>query len=465
MDITRAHRGLADVVRRRLDGSVLTRGQPGYDEARSPFFSHRRGEPVVVVRPAHAADVAATVELAQQTGLPLAVRSGGHSSHSTGDGILLDLGSLTRIDLDADAGTLWADAGLTAGEVSRRLSPHGLAVGFGDTASVGVGGISLGGGIGFLSRLTGLTVDNVLAAEVVTADGEIRVARADHEPDLFWAIRGGGGNFGVVTRFRYRAARLPDVYGGLLVLPARRDTIAGLVAAAEAADERVTAILNVMGAPPLPLLPAHVHGSLVVAARICFAGDPGEGETALRPFREIATPVADLLQPLPYAAMLEDAPDRGQRPAIRTMFVERVGEEVAGTVLDHLSRASSWLRLVQIRVLGGAVGRVAADATAFAHRSSRILVNLVHGAETGEAAATGWVQGLRDALEQDDAGAYVNFLGPDEDHRVAAAYPGATLQRLRGIKATLDPDNVFRSNVNIPPAAHDAAGGPPRDRF
>jgi FAD/FMN-containing dehydrogenase len=203
---TRTRQDLVGTVRSLIDGSVLTAGDPGYETARTPFFSHRIGTPVAVVRPRHAVDVATTVRVASRTGTSLFVRSGGHSWHSTGDGILLDLGTLNGLDLDLATGTAWAEAGLTAGAVSRALAPHDMAVGFGDTGSVGIGGISIGGGIGFLSRLYGLTVDNVLAAEIVTADGRVRVVDADHEPDLFWAIRGGGGNFGIVTRFRYRLA-------------------------------------------------------------------------------------------------------------------------------------------------------------------------------------------------------------------------------------------------------------------
>jgi FAD/FMN-containing dehydrogenase len=466
MSIIETHRDLADLLRTRVQGAVLTAGDPGYDESRTPFFTHRVGTPAAVVRPRQAGDVAATVDIARETGVPLQVRSGGHSWHSTGEGVLLDLGSLTGLALDPSggvsaprgpsSGTVWAGSGLTAGELSEALSPHDLAVGFGDTATVGLGGISLGGGIGFLARRLGLTIDHVLAAEIVTADGRIRLIDARHEPELFWAIRGGGGNFGVVTRFRYRVTELPEVFGGWLVLPASAATLAGLVEICAGADERLTVIANVMGAPPLPGLPPDSVGSPVIAARVCWAGD--NGQRAVRPLRRIATPLVDLLGPVPYAALLEEAPDRGQRPAIRTMFLERFDQAVAGSVMDALVAADGVLRVVQIRVLGGAVARIPADGTAYAHRGAPVLVNLVHGSAGADVlTATRWVDELARALDQGYAGAYVNFLGPDQSDRVDAAYPQPTLARLRTIKAAYDPENLFRGNVNITPAGHGAS--------
>jgi FAD binding domain/Berberine and berberine like len=441
----------ADALRSHINGIVLTSGDAGYDAARTPFFSHRIGHPTAVVRPKHAADVAAVIDMANRTGTALFVRSGGHSWYSTGDGVLLDLGSLTDLELDLSSGTALAETGLTANDVTQMLASHGLAVGFGDTGSVGIGGITLGGGIGFLSRLHGMTIDHVLAAEIVTANGQFRTIDAEHEPDLFWAILGGGGNFGVVTRFQYGVVRVPEIYGGLLVLPATVRTISELAAACVEADERLTVIANIMLAPPMPFLPPHIAGTLVVLARVCCAGPAGAD--AVRSLRELTTPIADLLQPMPYGALFaEEAPDRGQRPAIKTMFIDHLDAGVAANMLDHLRRASSWLRLVQFRVLGGAISRVPADATAYAHRNSKILVNMVHGAEADAAAANRWTREVARDLYQGDGGAYVNFLGPDDTHQVESAYPGQTLKKLRRIKAAYDPTNLFRNNVNIIPA-------------
>jgi FAD/FMN-containing dehydrogenase len=382
-------------------------GQEGYDEARTPHFRVRIGNPVAVVRPKHVDDVAAVVDAARRSGLPLFVRSGAHhgAAHSTGDGLLLDLRSLNDIDIDAAGRTAWADTGLTAGEVAWALAPHGLAVGFGDTGTVGIGGLTLGGGIGFLSRRYGMTIDNVTAAEIVTADGRVHMIDHEHEPDLFWAIRGGGGNFGVVTRFRYRLAAVTQVYGGPLILPATPATIARLASAS--ADDALTVIANVMPAPPMPFIPPAV----------------------------------------------EEAPSKGLVVAVRNMFLDHLDESDGATMLEHLSRTDSWLRLVQFRVLGGAISRVAPDETAYAHRRSAIMVNIVRAVENDESAARRWTVELAEALYQGDDGTYINFFGPADAHRIRAAYPGKTLARLQRIKATYDPTNLFSNNDNITPVA------------
>ena len=454
---TKTSEALLEALRTHIDGQVLTAGDAGYDAARTPHFPARVGTPVAVVRPKHSGDVAATVDIARRERCPLFVRNGGHSaaSHSTGDGILLDLSSLTGIEIDVPGRTAWAETGLTTGAVARALAPHGLAIGFGDTGSVGIGGITLGGGIGFLSRLHGMTIDNVLAAEIVTADGRLRIVDDQHEPDLFWAIRGGGGNFGVVTRFRFRLAEVPQVYGGPLILPATPATIAGLADACVDAGDALSVIANVMPAPPMPNIPEAVHGQTVILALVCYAGEPEAAEEALTPLRRIAEPALDLLQPMPYAALFEqEAPSKGQAVAVRNIFVDRVDEQVGATILEHLSRSDAWLRSVQFRVLGGAIDRVPADQTAYAHRGAPVMVNVVHGVEGGnEAAAREWVERLAGALHQGIDGSYVNFFGPGDADRIQAAYPGETLSRLRRIKAEYDPANMFRHNENIRPGA------------
>jgi FAD/FMN-containing dehydrogenase len=221
------------------------------------------------------------VSLARETGIELAVRSGGHSvpGYSTTEGgILLDLSSVKGLEIDVDGRTAWAEAGLTAGEYTKAAAKYGLATGFGDTATVGIGGLTTGGGIGFLVRKYGLTIDNLLAADVVTADGQIRRADADNHADLFWAIRGGGGNFGVVTRFQFRLSEVDQIVGGMLVLPATPDVIARYIAAADAAPEELSVIANIMSAPPMPFLPAEHHGKLVIMALMAYVGDPGSAD-------------------------------------------------------------------------------------------------------------------------------------------------------------------------------------------
>jgi hypothetical protein len=383
------------------------------------------------------------------------VRSGGHhaAAHSTGDGLLLDLGSLTDLDIDVTGRTAWAQTGLTAAAVTGALAPHGLAVGFGDTGTVGIGGITLGGGIGFLSRLHGMTIDNVLAAEIVTADGRVRTIDAWHEPDLFWAIRGGGGNFGVVTRFLYRLAGVPQVHGGVLILPATPETIAALADACTEADDALTVVVNVMAAPPMPFIPADLHGQVVVMAQVCYAGDPATVEQVLAPLRTIGPPIVDLTQPMPYEGLFaeQDAPYQGQVVTARNMFVDHIGEPAGASILEHMQQAGMAHTLVQFRVLGGAISKVPADATAYAHRQSSVMVTIARYVDGDSTAARRWTEGLSQALQQSDRGAYVSFFGPDDTDRIDAAYPGETLTRLRRIKAQYDPTNLFCHNDNIRP--------------
>jgi FAD/FMN-containing dehydrogenase len=446
---------LVNTLRASIEGQVLVAGDKGYDRARTPVFPIRTGTPLAVVRPKHADDVAATVDTARRTRCPLFVRGGGHhaAAHSTGDGLILDLGSLGDLDIDVIGRTAWAQTGLTAGAVTGALAPHGLAVGFGDTGTVGIGGITLGGGIGFLSRLQGMTIDNVLAAEIVTADGQVRTIDTRHEPDLFWAIRGGGGNFGVVTKFRYRLAEVPQVHGGLLVLPATPATIAALADACTAADDALTAIVNVMAAPPLPFIPADLHGQVVAMAQVCYAGDQATAEQALAPLRTVGPAIVDLIQAMPYAALFaeQDAPYHGQVVTARNMFVDHIGEPTGAAILEHMQQAGMAHTLVQFRVLGGAISKVPADATAYAHRQSSAMVTIARYVDGDHTAARRWTEGLGQALQQRDRGAYVSFFGPDDADRIDAAYPAETLTRLRRIKAKYDPTNLFCHNDNIRP--------------
>jgi len=343
---------------------------------------------------------------------------------------------------------------LTAGEYTTAASAHGLATGFGDTGSVGIGGITLGGGVGYLVRKYGLTIDDLLAAEIVTADGQLLRIDEEKHPDLFWAIRGGGGNFGVVTRFKFRLHEVDLVVGGMLILPATPDVIAGFIAEAESAPEELSTIANIMTAPPMPFLPAEVHGKLIIMAIMVYAGEAEAGERVIAPFRALARPIADMVRPMRYPEIYP--PEEGSYhpvAASRTMFVDAIDRPVAEVILEHLRASTGSMAVAQLRALGGAMARVPADATAFAHRGSRIMVNVAALYERPEEKATHetWVTNFAAALQQDDCGAYVNFLGEESEERIRAAYPGATWDQLAAIKARYDPTNLFRLNQNIPP--------------
>jgi FAD/FMN-containing dehydrogenase len=362
---------------------------------------------------------------------------------------------MTAIDIDVAGRTAWAEAGLTAVEFTTATAEHGLAVGFGDTGSVGLGGLTTGGGVGYLARKHGLTIDHLIAADVVTAAGEVLRVDAESHPDLFWAIRGGGGNFGVVTRFRFRLQEVDQVVGGMFVLPATAETVAGFIAAAETAAEDMTTIANVMNCPPMPFLAQELHGSLVILAIMCWSGDVSEGEAAMAPFRALAEPLADMVQPMPYPQIYPpDDPDYHPTAVSRTMFVDSVDEDVAALIVERLTASDAPLRAAQLRVLGGAVARVPADATAYAHRSSRIMVNVAafYDGAADRPNRQRWVEDLVADLHQGKDGAYVNFVSDEGPERVRAAYPGATWDRLAAVKATYDPGNLFRLNQNIPPA-------------
>jgi FAD/FMN-containing dehydrogenase len=446
-------------LRAAFDGRVVAPDDPGYDQARAIFYGGFDRRPAMIVCPTDAGEVAQVVTLARDSGLELAVRSGGHSNagHSTTEGgIVLDLGAMKALDIDPQQRTAWAQTGLTAGEYTAKAHAYGLATGFGDTGSVGIGGLTLGGGVGYLVRRHGLTIDDLLAAEVVTADGQLLRVDDQTHPELFWALRGGGGNFGVATRLQFRLHEVATVVGGMLLLPATADTIAGFIAAAQAAPEELSTIANVMPAPPMPFVPEDQHGQLVIFALLVHAGPPEAGERAVAPLRALATPIADLVRPMPYPEIYQFT-EGGPGPdheAARSLFVDTVDQQVAGTIVDHLQAATAPIAVAQLRVLGGAMARVPVDATAFAHRPRRVMVALGAVWERAGEAAThqAWVAEFAAALDQGAPGVYVNFLGDEGRARVREAYPGSTWERLTAVKRRYDPTNLFRRNQNIPPA-------------
>ena len=446
-------------LRAAIHGRVIAPEDADYDEARTVMSGAIDRRPAVIVRVADVADVQHVIGVARDSGTELAVRSGGHSAAGhcvTDGGIVVDLRDLKALEIDVPGRTAWAEAGLTAAEYTAATAVHGLATGFGDTGSVGLGGITLGGGVGYLGRKYGLTIDSLLAADVVTADGELLRVDAEHHPDLFWAIRGGGGNFGVATRFKYRLHDVPSTVGGMLILPATAETVAGFIAAAEAAPDELSTIANVMPCPPMPFVPEEQHGKVVIFALMTYAGESDAGERAMAPFRALAAPIADLLKTQPYPDMYPPDDDSYHPTAVsRTMFVDVIDLGVASTIMEYLDASDAAMRVAQLRVLGGAISRVPADETAYAHRTSRIMINVAafYEGPDDQLVREAWVAEFSAALLQDDQGAYVNFIGDEGEARIHAAYPGSTWDRLRVIKGRYDPTNLFRLNQNIPPSA------------
>ena len=442
-----------------LSGTLVVPGDTAFEKARQVHNSRFDRVPTIVVQAADAADVSRTVLLAAQTGLELAVRSGGHSLAGYGTsegGIVLDLSPMKGLLIDPDRRLAWAQPGLTAGEVSAAAAEHGLAVAFGDTASVGIGGLTTGGGIGFLTRKYGMTIDNLVAAEVVTADGRVLTIDEERHPDLFWAIRGGGGNVGVVTRFVYRLVDAGLVVGGGLALPATPDVIAGVVAAAKAAPDELTVISFVMHAPPAPFIPPDRVGELVIMVLGVHVGDIEAGMAAWAPFRALAQPVADLVGPMPYPAIYQFTAEGQARGggSIRSWFTDDVDVADAGTIIDLMRHAPSPAVITQIRVLGGAMARVAPEDTAFSQRDAQVLVAAMALFEIDgdPAPSDAWTTAFYTTFIDSMTGVYANFLGAEGEDRIRAAYPNGAYESLAAIKRRYDPTNVFRLNQNIRPA-------------
>ncbi|MBX3582460.1 MAG: FAD-binding oxidoreductase [Rhizobiaceae bacterium] len=438
-----------------LRGRIVRPRDADYEALRALVPANYDPRPSAVIRVANAEDVAAVLRFAGSQGLEVAVRSGGHSGHGDTDGgIVIDLRDLDELQIDTSERTAWAGTGLTAGHVTRAVERHGLIVGFGDTASVGIGGITVGGGIGYLVRKHGLTIDSVLAAEVVTARGEILLVDEDHNADLFWALRGGGGNFGIVTRWKYLLHPLPAFTGGPLVLPATPEVISGFVALADEAAEELSVIASVMPAPEAPFLPANIHGKTVLFCMMAFAGDPAAAQRALAPFRALAHPLADLVAPGQYSDLYMPEAE-GPKPSfsVRSRLMDRLGPDEASTIVDRVEGGSASINICEIRVLGGAMGRVPTHATAFAHRGSRVMVSFIAiyfdpvQQENHDRWAEDGLAGL--ACKEDRV--YVNFLLTDPVERIHSAYPGSTWNRLRFLKRRYDPANLLCRNRNVPP--------------
>jgi FAD/FMN-containing dehydrogenase len=336
---------LMSTLRETVQGEVVTPEQGElYETARLVEAAAADLYPAAVVRAATTTDVQAVVDLARERGLDLAIRGGGHSTAGHGTiegGVVLDLSGLKDLQIDPAARTARAGAGLTAGEYVRATGEHGLTTPFGDTAAVGIAGITLGGGMGLLTRRHGMTIDSLLGVEIVTADGQLRTVDADHEPELFWALRGGGGNFGVVTSLTFRLVEVASATGGTLVLPATAEVLSGFLAAAAAAPEELTTIVSVMPCPPVLFVAPEHHGRTVLFAQLVHVGGPDDADQALAPFRALATPLADLVATRPYADLLgwEEIPR--VTAVTRTQFLDHVDEASAAGIIAAITDSPS----------------------------------------------------------------------------------------------------------------------------
>jgi hypothetical protein len=444
-------------------GELVLPDHPDFDRRRAVWNGSIDRRPALIARCAGRDDVAPVLSLARRTGLPLALRGGGHSCPGQSvcdDGIVLDLGAMKRIEVDAGAGTVRAEGGVLLGELDQATQEHGLAVPAGIVTHTGLAGLTLGGGIGWLQRRHGLTIDQLLSVEVVTAEGEVVRASEEENADLFWGVRGGGGNFGVVTEFVFRLSAVgPTVLAGPIfwlmedsprLLRFYRDWVA------EAPDDLMTIVLH-RKAPAAPYVPAALHGELVVAVICCYAGSVEDGERAIAPLKAFGSPVLDLCEPKPFVdhqGMFDSSFPHGRWYYMRSCDVAELSDEVIDITVEHSMRIRSPLTGFPIWQMGGAVSRVGENETAFNGRGAGHTFNLTASTEGPEGfdEEREWVRSFWDALEPHQTGSvYVNFLMSEGEDRVRDAYGAEKYERLKLLKRRYDPGNLFRLNQNIPP--------------
>ena len=445
-----------------MRGTTVQPGDADYDRERKIWNGAHDRHPAVIARCAGVADVIRTVDLARSEGLPLAVRGGGHSipGFSTVEGgIVLDLSPMTGVRVDPAGRTVTADAGCTWKDLDAETQQFGLAVTGGLVSSTGIAGFTTGGGIGWLMRKHGLACDNLVGADVVTADGQFVHASVDDNPDLFWGLRGGGGNFGVVTSFQFQLHEVgPTVLSGLVFYPAEEaeNVLRGYRAACASAPDELTTLVNLTTAPPVPFLPESVHGKPIIGVGGCWSGDLDAGEAATAPFRSLGTVIADVFAPNPYAGWqqaLDPLYPRGIHNYFRSAFLPTADDASQRALQDAFATLPNAMSEIHLQHLGGAVGRVPADGTAFALRDQEFIVNVIARTPSadGFADVVEWARGVTSALGP-DAGTYVNFTGEVDAALVRASYPPDTYRRLIELKNEYDPTNLFRLNQNIAPS-------------
>jgi FAD/FMN-containing dehydrogenase len=453
-----------EAFRQTLRGNVCLAEEPGYDEARTIWNAMIDRRPGAVVRCKGAADIIRAVRFARQYGLLVAVRGGGHNIAGNAvcdGGLLIDLSLMRSVRVDAFHRTARVDPGATLGDFDKEAQAFRLATPLGINSTTGVAGLTLGGGFGWLSRKFGLAADNLISADVVTAEGELVRASIAENTDLFWALRGGGANFGVVSSFEFRLHPVgPMVLAGLIIHPFARakELLAGYRDVAAKAPDELTVWVVLRQAPPLPFLPAEVHGKEIVAFAVCYAGDENEGKRALEPLRALGEPIADVIGMQPFATW-QTAFDPLLTPGAYNYWKSHNFVELKDGLLDTLVSQTTSLPTGECEIfigqLGGATSRVAIDATVFPHRDAKFVMN-VHTRwrdPADEQRSISWARQLfAETASHATGGVYVNFMPEDETDRVAGAY-GPNYARLAALKAKYDPGNLFRLNQNVRPSA------------
>ncbi len=445
-----------------LRGGVYHKGGPEYEDARTTWNSMFDRYPAFVIRALGASDVQKAVNFVREAGLLMSVRSGGHqiAGHAVADEtVMLDLSQMRSVHVDPVAKTARVAPGALLGDVDRETQAHGLVVPTGINSTTGIAGLTLGGGFGWTTRKFGMTIDNLRSAEVVTADGSIVSASATSNPDLFWAIRGGGGNFGVVTSFEFQLHDLgPDVLSGLIVHPIENaaELLRDVSSLADAAPDELTVWSVMRKAPPLPFLPEEWHGKEVLIFAACYSGPMDEGEKAMAPLRALGTPIVDVISPHKYVdwqSAFDPLLTPGARNYWKSHDFDVLSEDVISGLLEAISSLPDPACEVFVAHVGGAMARVEAASTAYPQRSAHFIMNVHTRWEDPDkdAVCIDWARALYDRMKPHASGsAYVNFMPEDEADHMAGAY-GANGERLSKIKGRYDPGNLFRINHNIMP--------------
>jgi FAD/FMN-containing dehydrogenase len=445
-------------------GPVILPADPGYEAARAIWNGAIDRRPACIARCSGVADVVAAVGFARERGLLVAVRSGGHGvgGHALCEGgLVIDLSLMKGIRVDPMARTAMAEAGVLWGELDRETQLHGLATVGGIVTHTGIAGLTLGGGLGWLMRKHGSTVDNLVSVDLVTADGEVLTASENENPDLFWGVRGGGGNFGIVTSFEYRLHPVgPIVLAGPIFHPLEdaRDVLRFYREFIAAAPDELTTIFELEMAPPLPFLPEDVHGKPIVMIGACYAGAAEDGIEVVRPLKEFGSPIADKLEPKPYTAlqsMFDPFVPHGWHRYWKSVELPPLSDSAIDTLVEHASRVTSPKSYCIVFQLGGALARVGEDETAYGqrHAAHNVVINAVWTEDDPDGERhVAWAREYFSAL-QSHAGehVYVNFLGDEGADRVRQAYGERQYERLVDLKRTYDPTNFFRLNQNIEP--------------
>jgi len=443
-------------------GAVVGPDDPDYDSARAIWNGSIDARPALIAKCRTTADIVAAVTRTRAAGVPLAVRGGGHSVaglSTCNDGVVIDLSSMRSVEVDPDRRTASVQPGATWADLDSATAVHGLATTGGLISTTGVAGLTLGGGIGWLQRKHGLSCDNLLEADVVTADGDVLAVSDTERPDLLWGLRGGGGNFGIVSRFEFALHPVSTVLGGLFLFPFERgkETLKVFRAWAAGAPDEASMLVAIMTAPPEPFVPAEMVGQKAVAILGCWCGDIDSGVRAIEPLRELG-PAADLFGPMPYLAlqtMLDGGAGPGSRNYFRGGFVADLDDRVIDLALEHGGRMPSPMSQIHFHQMGGAVGRVPSDATAFSGRHAGYTYNVV-STWTEPAEDAQHIAANRDVAsalaERSVGGAYVNFAGDTDVDRVRSLYGDEIYDRLARLKREYDPSNLFSRNQNIRPA-------------